>query len=92
MRPLRTLHDPAAARVRYAAGSWREETLYGLLTRLSGGDATRRREFREAQRPFLAARELDQVGSSSDRNPTRLVARRGGAMSSSSAAAGRRRA
>ncbi len=31
MRPFLTLHDPARARAYYAAGLWREETLYGLL-------------------------------------------------------------
>ena len=31
--PLLTLHDPANARRYYAAGLWRDETLYGLLER-----------------------------------------------------------
>ena len=31
--PLLTLHDPATARRYYAAGLWRDETLYGLLER-----------------------------------------------------------
>lgn len=33
MKPLLTLHDPATARAYYAAGLWREDTLYGLLAR-----------------------------------------------------------
>ncbi|MGE0723609.1 MAG: class I adenylate-forming enzyme family protein [Alphaproteobacteria bacterium] len=33
MARLLTLHDPAAARRHYAAGIWRPETLYGLLSR-----------------------------------------------------------
>jgi acyl-CoA synthetase len=33
MKPLLTLHDPAAARAYYAAGLWCEDTLYGLLAR-----------------------------------------------------------
>jgi non-ribosomal peptide synthetase component E (peptide arylation enzyme) len=31
MSPLLTLHDPRLARAYYAAGYWRDDTLYSLL-------------------------------------------------------------
>ncbi len=54
MRPFLTLHHPAAARRHYAAGLWREDTLYDLLARHAeerpdapaARDATRRLDWR----------------------------------------------
>ena len=56
MARILTLHDPAEARAYYAAGLWREETMYGLATRWARerGDAPalrdpwRRLNWREA--------------------------------------------
>ena len=33
MKPLLTLHNPTTAQAHYAAGLWRDDTLYGLLAR-----------------------------------------------------------
>src|ERR1700733_15397268 len=68
---LLTLHDPAAARRYYAAGLWRDETLYALLQQhvrqrpeaYALRDATRRLTWAELLTAVDAvAADLDEAG------------------------------
>ena len=71
MSPLLTLHNPSQASAHYAAGHWRDDTLYGLLchhaqarpNRYALRDSTRRLTWRElADWVDVIARDLHEAG------------------------------